>query len=435
MIDSHRQDGAYRKIVATATGGDGRSDRMDLSRLGLYTAPSVLDRLATIRELTLAGNYIKQLPASFGVLRCLEDLQLQNNKLRFLPMSLGDLRRLKRLSIGKNQLTEITDSVRRCTSLSSLYADNNKLTELPDLPISLVSLSVAKNQIGPILPPSFTNLKFLRFADVSSNRIASLSHTIGRLARLERFVLSHNRLSVIDSSEEALHTMPNLTSLYLSHNDLVLLSEEIGDFPSLTQLDISYNKTLKEVPYSLGDLEHLQTLCLQGCALNTLPDGIDDLTTKLRDLDLTGNQIELLPDCIGEIQSLRCIWLTKNRLKTLPHTIGNLVRLRELYVDENILTDIPNEIGRLTSMTKLSLRYNRLTSLPAELSCCAKLRDLVVAQNKDIATFPPEMTALTNLQTLCLDVELLGTFTPSLLSWVTTLSDLQYSGKKQRTSK
>ena len=265
VLDSHRQDGAYKKIVMTAT--EGTSDRLDLSTLGLYTAPSVLDKLAAIKELSLAGNFINELPASFGVLRCLEDLQLQNNRLKYLPNTLGDLVHLKTLSVGSNKLTNITENIRRCMSLKNLFADGNSLTALPELPVSLVSLSVARNQIGPMLPSTFTNLKLLRFADVSDNHIANLSHTIGRLSRLERFVLSKNRINMIGANAEGIHTLPNLTALYLSHNDLMMLEEEIGDFPRLTQLDISYNKLLQSVPYSLGNLENLSSLCLQGCAL------------------------------------------------------------------------------------------------------------------------------------------------------------------------
>ena len=91
------------------------------------------------------------------------------------------------------------------------------------------------------------------------------------------------------------------------------------------------------------------------------------------------------------------------------------------------------EIGFCTALTELSLRYNRLERIPAEMGRCMSLRSLNLGQNKNIATFPPEMGALTNLRSLSLDVELLGTFTPSLLGWVTTLDDLQYSGKRQKS--
>ena len=79
--------------------------------------------------------------------------------------------------------------------------------------------------------------------------------------------------NMIGANAEGMHTLPNLTALYLSHNDLIMLEEEIGDFPKLTQLDISYNKLLQSVPYSLGDLEKLSSLCLQGCAL-TVREGV-----------------------------------------------------------------------------------------------------------------------------------------------------------------
>ena len=94
-----------------------------------------------------------------------------------------------------------------------------------------------------------------------------------------------------------------------------------------------------------------------------LPEGLDDYTTCLRDLDLSTNTLTRLHPCIGSIVTLKSLWLTKNRLVTLPEEIGQLTNLTELYVEENIMTSLPETMGTMLSLRKLSIKYNRLETV------------------------------------------------------------------------
>ena len=95
------------------------------------------------------------------------------------------------------------------------------------------------------------------------------------------------------------------------------------------------------------------------------------------------------------------------------------------------MTHIPETMGNMVSLRKLSLRYNRLQSLPPTLSGLTNLRELYLANNKNIEQFPETYTSLVSLHTMSLDVGLLGSFSVELLGWVTNLQDLQYTGKKR----
>ncbi len=49
------------------------------------------------------------------------------------------------------------------------------------------------------------------------------------------------------------------------------------------------------------------------------------------------NQLELLPDTIGDLASLRKLILQNNRLASLPKSIGNIKNLTDLDLRNNSL--------------------------------------------------------------------------------------------------
>jgi hypothetical protein len=144
------------------------------------------------------------------------------------------------------------------------------------------------------------------------------------------------------------------------------------------------------------------------------------MLTKLRELDLGGNNLKELPSEIGNLTNLEILRLWGNELTTLPPEIGNLLNLRELDLVSNDLIEIPSEIGELSNLWVLSLSGNRLESLPIEIvnlhqlvhlgigsnhlstlpasvGNLTSLNYLSVVNNENFSEFPPEMGMLTNL--------------------------------------
>lgn len=68
--------------------------------------------------------------------------------------------------------------------------------------------------------------------------------------------------------------------------------------------------------------------------------------------------------------------------QALPRSLGKLSKLTNLNVDRNRLEVLPPEIGGCVALSVLSLRDNRLAVLPPELAHTAELHVLDVAGNR-----------------------------------------------------
>jgi internalin A len=164
--------------------------------------------------------------------------------------------------------------------------------------------------------------------------------------------------------------------LYLNDWGLTRLPPEIGDFPSLEELQLAGNK-LRELPREIGNLP------------------------KLQKLNLEDNQLQYLPKEIGQLEALTWLNLSDNQLTGLPAEIGALFFLSKLYLFRNKLAQLPREIGELSCLEELYLLGNQLTAIPAEIGELQLLRILNLAQN-DLAELPAELGNLTSLTQLYL---------------------------------
>jgi hypothetical protein len=87
----------------------------------------------------------------------------------------------------------------------------------------------------------------------------------------------------------------------------------------------------------------------------------------LRYLDLTGNQLTELPECVTGFTGLVWLGLNFNRITKLPEKIGALVNLQRLYVRENGLKALPVGFGKLRSLVELDAHGNRIAEPPVSL--------------------------------------------------------------------
>ena len=186
--------------------------------------------------------------------------------------------------------------------------------------------------------------------------------------------------------------------MWLDHNQLACLPQEINSLRKLACFDVSENK-LEVLPLDISGLEALTDLHLSQNLLENLPDSIGALT-KLTIFKIDQNRLVALNPNLGLCISLQELVLTENFLTEIPTKIGNLNKITNLNLDRNRLEFLPTEIGNLTVLGVLSLRENRLCELPSEIGNCRELHVLDVCGNR-LQHLPFSLTSL-NLKALWL---------------------------------
>lgn len=152
-----------------------------------------------------------------------------------------------------------------------------------------------------------------------------------------------------------------------------------------------------------GQLKGSTTLKLSE-QLSEFPSEIFDLAETLELLDLSGNQLTVLPRDFGRLKRLKIFFCSDNNFEHLPEELSECPlldivgfksnqitnvspksinpNLRWLILTNNKIPSLPSEIGLCTRMQKLMLAGNRLTSLPIELSNCKNLGLLRISANQ-----------------------------------------------------
>ncbi|WP_421298689.1 leucine-rich repeat-containing protein kinase family protein [Aeromonas veronii] len=155
--------------------------------------------------------------------------------------------------------------------------------------------------------------------------------------------------------------------------------------------------------------------------LTEFPSEILSLKETLEVLDLTGNQLSVLPDELAGFGKLRIIFCSENRFIELPEVLGRCpaltmvgfkanriatvsakalpVGLRWLILTDNAIEHLPDELGQCDALQKLMLAGNRLRELPASLANCRNLELLRIAANR-IERFPEWLLSLPRLSWL-----------------------------------
>ena len=146
---------------------------------------------------------------------------------------------VEELDLGCNHLKKLSSNICTCPNL--------------------VKLILSRNKIDYIDPRVLTSLASLEELDLSENLITSLHPAIATNA-LKRLNLSGNKLLSLPDGL----ILPNIQTLNLSHNKLYRLPDSVTNMTTLYFLNISYNSNIFTLPLSLGKLEKLIILGLDG---------------------------------------------------------------------------------------------------------------------------------------------------------------------------
>ena len=133
--------------------------------------------------------------------------------------------------------------------------------------------------------------------------------------------------------------------------------------PNLVHLDLSKGKSLVEVHESVGFLDKLEYLQLNGCEkLQILPSSLR--LESLRYFDLRDcSRLVKFPNILPGMENLRILLMSGTSIRELPSSIGYLTGLEKLDVSNcQNLMDLPDSIYKLRHLSIL------------ETSSCNKLK-------------------------------------------------------------
>ncbi len=178
-----------------------------------------------------------------------------------------------------------------------------------------------------------------------------------------------------------MHTLEQLCSGELSGARHLKLRENLTSFP----LEI----------LSLKD--SLEVLDLSGNQLSELPDTLAECR-KLRIVFCSENNFTRLPEVLGSCPALTMVGFKANRIREVP-AAALPANLRWLVLTNNQIETLPDELGQCLQLQKLMLAGNRLESLPSTLANCQRLELVRLAANR-LTTLPDWLLALPRLSWL-----------------------------------
>lgn len=176
----------------------------------------------------------------------------------------------------------------------------------------------------------------------------------------------------------------------------ILKKLKSGDLIGTTQIKIAAGlEIFPQELYSLVDT--LEVLDLTDNNLSSLPNDFDRFK-KLKRLFLSNNQFNHVPKILSKLPNLSMIGIRNNKIKIFEENSLPL-STRWLILTDNELESLPEFIGDLKLLQKFMLSGNKLGFLPNSISKCTNLELLRIAAN-NLTSFPTSLLSLPKLSWL-----------------------------------
>ncbi|MGF1764761.1 protein kinase [Aliivibrio kagoshimensis] len=166
-----------------------------------------------------------------------------------------------------------------------------------------------------------------------------------------------------------------------------------GQLSQVTQLQLS--EGLTEFPLEILELaDTLEVLDLSNNQLSTLPDEFSRLV-NLKIVFMSNNLFDILPEVLGRCPKLEMVGFKSNTITTVPEDSLPL-NLRWLILTDNNIEQMPDSLGERPRLQKLALAGNQLSSLPTTLAQSHNLQLLRISANQ-LIEFPHQLLDLPKL--------------------------------------
>jgi Leucine-rich repeat (LRR) protein len=145
---------------------------------------------------------------------------------------------------------------------------------------------------------------------------------------------------------------------------------------SISQSDI-YRSSLSQIIERLVRIKTLESLCINFCDLQTLPDIISDLS-HVKFLSLRGNYLTEIPLAVLKMKSLAYLDIAFNKVVDIPHDLKRLKEVINLDISNNLLTEIPDEIEQLIKLENLKIHDNKVAKISSKIGNLKNLKYMSV---------------------------------------------------------
>ncbi|KAJ3160321.1 cysteinyl-tRNA synthetase [Geranomyces michiganensis] len=363
--------------------------RVNMSQNELSKVPRSLQFINTLTEIDLSNNQISSLQGSgLENVTGLVKLLLGGNLIDQIPEELPrGCQKLEILDLSNNRLRSFPEELCRYLGKSLIHLDLNFCRIKGPIPESvgdlerLMYLRLAGNRAYGALPWRLGDLQQLQELDLRGNSFgyadgeeAMVMDVLCRCAKLETVRLDANRVRWVGRWADRLSESNRSSPAQRFEEDL--------DFSSSADnaLEISHLKHLslgsqvdpgRSMVFRLSNASgSLTELNISYCGIDYLPPNFFRRLPGLQVLNLNGNRMRDLPDFTGG-SNLRDIRL----------------ELRELHVSNNFLEFLPDDIGELDNLIALDVKGNNLRELPAEIWRCRSLKIINASSNR-LDSFP-----------------------------------------------
>lgn len=252
----------------------------------------------------------------------------------------------------------------------------------------------------------------LTVLNLANNQMQSVSITVLKLDKLKSLDLSYNQIELFNETPNFYHT---LESLNFQNNKLKVPPYWIwGEkAKNLVQLNLSFNNNIcRELANDyfeelLQYTTEILRIDLQGCCLGK---HMKLMTTfkHARVVNLGNdsynyrsvNHIEYLPTVgLEDCREIEILNLSFTHIYNIDHNIDMYQCLKELNLSQNNINGLPNEFCNLINLEICALSFNKILYLPEEMHKLVKLTKLYL-NNNDLCMLPVSLNQMKGLKTL-----------------------------------
>ncbi len=201
--------------------------------------------------------------------------------------------------------------------------------------------------------------------------------------------------NLIDSLHPSIGSLRFIDTLIINHTKIRHIPETVSRLQQLNSFDLSWNELSSEPFYGFVHMKELTNLDLSGNNFDVLPSEIRKLVNVSR-LDISNNNLTVVPEELTLLPALGVLVMGNNSFTILPDIWGQLPRVGILSLTNLPLDTIPESFSLLhPDIVMLDLDGCGLTEIPEFMTQFVNIKYLHL-KNNSICSPSPSITEWIN---------------------------------------